>query len=374
MTMVKMKDGELFEKLGCRRSSRLSSPAVPAVLALGKGRIPELMPIEDVLESEGVDEDHEADDGELLCGLRPQCRVDLDHAPQRDSDLDLGLSLSPIVEETGLVAGEILELDGEVSSFVMDGQTSGDLLSSPSQVCSPNSSLLPLEPIVPLTFESAVGLEEKGMGIVCSVQGSQVVDPAGLVSSVMPVEMATVALTEMGEGSVSSVQGYPPSHVPVTVPVIVAEAQGGHQVQQVRAVGQGGDFQLGDSLLAGVGSDNIDTNAARGEPAWAHGASEGSGLRGGAGVSYASAASRFAPLTELDEDASEAERGALDDSDREGHRLSSSCVDTLLDVSEEMGIGRERASGGKMTGRGRGGRRGGGSTRGRGGRTRGRRP
>ncbi|GAB2275969.1 hypothetical protein Dimus_010714 [Dionaea muscipula] len=205
------------------------------------------------------DEDHEADGCEKLSCLRPR--------------------LSPILEETGLAAGEILELDGAASSLVMDGQTSGDLQSSPSQVCSPPSSLLPLEPNMTLSFESAVGLEEKGKGMVCSVQGSQVDDPARLNSPLLPLEMATEGLTEMGEGSVCSVQGYPPSHAPVTVPVVMAaEVQGGHQVQPLRAVGQGGDFHTGDPLMAGMGTDKFETTAARGELAWAHGASEGSGV------------------------------------------------------------------------------------------------
>ncbi|GAB2296344.1 hypothetical protein Dimus_030467 [Dionaea muscipula] len=81
--------------------------------------------------------------------------------------------------------------------------------------------------------------------------------------------------------------------------------------------------------------------------------------------------SRFAPLSELDEDASEDVCGAMGDSDREGHRLDSSCVDALLDAAEVTGDRRGSASG-KKPGRGRGGRRGGGSTRGRGAPARGR--
>ncbi|GAB2275970.1 hypothetical protein Dimus_010715 [Dionaea muscipula] len=38
LTMAKMKDDEVLEKLGCRRSGRLSSPEVPAASTLGNGR------------------------------------------------------------------------------------------------------------------------------------------------------------------------------------------------------------------------------------------------------------------------------------------------------------------------------------------------
>ncbi|GAB2278819.1 hypothetical protein Dimus_013493 [Dionaea muscipula] len=80
----------------------------------------------------------------------------------------------------------------------------------------------------------------------------------------------------------------------------------------------------------------------------------------------------FAPLTELDEDSLDDECGVMGDLDREGHQLASNCVNAMLDAAEVTGDGRESARGGKLTGRGRGGRRGGGSTRGRGGRARGR--
>ncbi|GAB2288119.1 hypothetical protein Dimus_022463 [Dionaea muscipula] len=95
--------------------------------------------------------------------------------------------------------------------------------------------------------------------------------------------------------------------------------------------------------------------------------------RSGGGYPEVGAASRFALLSELDEDSVEDEYGDRGDSDREGHRLASCCVEALFDASEVIGDGRETAIGGKMKGRKRGGRRGG-STCGRGGRSRGRGP
>ncbi|GAB2281355.1 hypothetical protein Dimus_015951 [Dionaea muscipula] len=55
LIMANVKDGEFQAKLGCRRSGRLSSPAISATAALGMGRSADLKPIEEVLESDSVD-------------------------------------------------------------------------------------------------------------------------------------------------------------------------------------------------------------------------------------------------------------------------------------------------------------------------------
>ncbi|GAB2302758.1 hypothetical protein Dimus_036752 [Dionaea muscipula] len=55
LAMANVKDGEFQAKLGCRRSGRLSSPAIFATAALGMGRSADLKPIEEVLESDSVD-------------------------------------------------------------------------------------------------------------------------------------------------------------------------------------------------------------------------------------------------------------------------------------------------------------------------------
>ncbi|GAB2278833.1 hypothetical protein Dimus_013507 [Dionaea muscipula] len=96
--------------------------------------------------------------------------------------------------------------------------------------------------------------------------------------------------------------------------------------------------------------------------------------RAGEGSPEGVAASQFAPLSKLVEASEEDEGGDRGESDREGHRTATRCVDAGMDASKVEGDGRVSERGGKMKGRGRGGWRGGGSTRGRGGRSRGRGP
>ncbi|GAB2301742.1 hypothetical protein Dimus_035767 [Dionaea muscipula] len=54
LTMALREDGELREKLSCRRSGRLSSPAFPAASDLGTVGALDLKPIEEELVSEVV--------------------------------------------------------------------------------------------------------------------------------------------------------------------------------------------------------------------------------------------------------------------------------------------------------------------------------
>ncbi|GAB2276075.1 hypothetical protein Dimus_010814 [Dionaea muscipula] len=65
LAMAKAKDGEFLAKFRCRWSGLLSSPAIHAVAALGKGRSTELKPIEEDLESEGVRDTDGADSVDL---------------------------------------------------------------------------------------------------------------------------------------------------------------------------------------------------------------------------------------------------------------------------------------------------------------------
>ncbi|GAB2278837.1 hypothetical protein Dimus_013511, partial [Dionaea muscipula] len=67
VTMAKREDGELREKMGCRRSGRLSSPAFSATsLILGTGGALDLKSIEEELESEVV---KDCDGGDLEAPL-----------------------------------------------------------------------------------------------------------------------------------------------------------------------------------------------------------------------------------------------------------------------------------------------------------------
>ncbi|GAB2302389.1 hypothetical protein Dimus_036403 [Dionaea muscipula] len=59
----------------------------------------------------------------------------------------------------------------------------------------------------------------------------------------------------------------------------------------------------------------------------------------GGGFPEMVAASRFAPLSELDEDYGADECGVRGDSDKDGHRIATSCVDAVIDASEEPGMG-----------------------------------
>ncbi|GAB2270700.1 hypothetical protein Dimus_005571 [Dionaea muscipula] len=86
LAMAKMMDGEFQEKLGCRRSGRLFSPAVPIVDAVGFGRSTDLKSIEEDVESEGAQDIHGADlvdlivdPVKLICGSAPQSVEDSDN-------------------------------------------------------------------------------------------------------------------------------------------------------------------------------------------------------------------------------------------------------------------------------------------------------
>ncbi|GAB2299469.1 hypothetical protein Dimus_033537 [Dionaea muscipula] len=74
-------------------------------------------------------------------------------------------------------------------------------------------------------------------------------------------------------------------------------------------------------------------------------------------------ASRFVTLSELDERATEDEGGCLGDSDLEGHRIATSCVDGLFDTVVDTGTGGRGSQTTKQSGRGRGRWRGRGGTR-----------
>ncbi|GAB2303806.1 hypothetical protein Dimus_037784 [Dionaea muscipula] len=76
----------------------------------------------------------------------------------------------------------------------------------------------------------------------------------------------------------------------------------------------------------------------------------------GAANQVGQVASRFAPLSEPDESVAEEEGCCLGDSDLEGHRISTSCVDRLFDIVVDTGPGGRRIQTAKQSGRGRGGR------------------
>ncbi|GAB2302459.1 hypothetical protein Dimus_036469, partial [Dionaea muscipula] len=203
---------------------------------------------------------------EKLSGLRPRRRVE--SGTRCESDLNLGLRLSPIVEATGCAMVELQGLDGVASPSVEEGQISGDLREPHSQVISSPSSLLPLEmPNLSCSLEPDGRLEEKGEGLFVSVQGPQLASPDVLFSPVMPVEMPIVSLTEKGEDCGCTLQGSPTHHVPVALPDgRTAEFQNGHGVNVLRTVRQVGDFNKVVPLMAGAGLGKVQSAGASGDP------------------------------------------------------------------------------------------------------------
>ncbi|GAB2276079.1 hypothetical protein Dimus_010818 [Dionaea muscipula] len=142
---AKMVDGEIREKLGCRRSGRLSSPAIPATAALGTGRSMDVKLIED--------------------GLKP---LEADLKPI-EGVLDLGCLLPSMAEETNLTTGESLEAlnpsccedDESVTRPMIFG-----LYQPPFQVGAISPSLLPLTRSAEImSCGSMIGEEEMGAGI-----------------------------------------------------------------------------------------------------------------------------------------------------------------------------------------------------------------
>ncbi|GAB2278836.1 hypothetical protein Dimus_013510 [Dionaea muscipula] len=366
LTMVKGVDGDFREKLGCRRSGRLSPPVLSVVSEMGTGSVPILKPIVEELEAEvlqdiidgdmevqanapeefgGCSEGHSDEDsdaaGELTRDSAVMCEGSGDPCL-------VPLTLLPLPEEAK-------ELDGDAIPLVVAGQTIGDAPESTFQVISYPSSLLPSEePKLSSGCLPAVRLEEKGEVLVCSLQGLPVDDPAGMRAEYSG-EQHTVQSMVMGDDQVLQSHEGHPKLAGEGMGSVMAEAVVAHT--QAEGIG----FTRADSVPG-----DLESHLAVAVP----------GVqvrRSGGGSPGVGTASRFAPLSEVDEDSVEEDCGVRGVLDREGHRLASSCVDALFDACEVIGDGPETAGGGKVKGRGRGGRRGG-STRGRGGRSRGRGP
>ncbi|GAB2294958.1 hypothetical protein Dimus_029148 [Dionaea muscipula] len=198
---------------------------------------------------------------EKLRCLRPRRGVDLAPRLSCDSDLDPGPHLSPIVEEMGLAAGELLDLGDDASLQVESGPTETD---SPSQVGSSAPSLLPLEiPVVMVCSEADAGLDEMGVGSVCSVQRN----------SVLPGTDCIVSVADLSR--------------------LTADVAGGElMVPSISVEGKAVAGQLGDNLTAGVRLKDLGqpsimavAHSSKGATSVAHSAEKGSGVGGGSGHS-----------------------------------------------------------------------------------------
>ncbi|GAB2278849.1 hypothetical protein Dimus_013523 [Dionaea muscipula] len=170
-----MVDGELREKIGRRRSGRLSSPAIPSTSALGSGRSLDVKLIED--RSNPLDDD-----------LKPI-----------EDSLDLGCLLPSIAEEVILTTGECVETltssccedDDPVTRPMLSG-----LIQLPVQVGAVSPSLMPLTRSDELrSFGSTIGEVELGVGI----DGPGSLDDG--LNSVQAMSMLQVPADELGDSS-----------------------------------------------------------------------------------------------------------------------------------------------------------------------------
>ncbi|GAB2271447.1 hypothetical protein Dimus_006284, partial [Dionaea muscipula] len=135
LAMAKVKDGDFRAMLGCRRSGRLSSPAIHEPAALGLGRSSDLKPIEEALESERV---WDTDDAVLVDLKLAHVDDDSDDSGvlMRDSALGDGVDDScplpaPLLPFTGEAMDEAgaHEGDGDAADAIsvqMPGAVSGE--------------------------------------------------------------------------------------------------------------------------------------------------------------------------------------------------------------------------------------------------------
>ncbi|GAB2278839.1 hypothetical protein Dimus_013513 [Dionaea muscipula] len=326
------------------------------------GSVPILQPIVDDLEAEFL---QDSDDGDLEVKVKvpvtfggcseglsvedSDATGDLIRAPSVMCDGSGDLCLLPLTVLP--LPEEAKEMEGDAIPLVGAGQSSGDLTESSSQVVPFPSSLLPLmEPSLSSVLLPAVGLEETREDVLCLLQGPPVANSAGMIAE-NSGDLPGVQSMLNGDERV------PDSHL--GNPMMAREKLGSFMAEDGVAHVQAEGLGLSKTdAVKGTVADSVSGVQVRSS---------------GGGSPEVRTASRFAPLSELDEDSVEDDCGDRGVLDREGHRLASSCVDALFDACEVIGDGPETARGGKMKGRGRGGRRGG-SMRGRGGRSRGRGP
>ncbi|GAB2292558.1 hypothetical protein Dimus_026794 [Dionaea muscipula] len=378
LAMAKVKDGEFRAMLGCRRSGRLSSPATHAPAALGKGRSTDLMPIEEDLESEGVrdtdgtvsvdlklaQQDDDSDDSGVL--LRAQVLGDGtdDSCPNPDPLLPftgeamdeagahgcVGDSLAAISEQVpAAVSGDIQVFSSLTEEPLVeavapggDGGSQTDTSALlPGDVFDDSQMRLTCTQVEPACLEdNPTGMANLGMNSSVVVGGER-----GQVGGDVPSPRLSAGLGDNGmmeSGQPGTVVEGVALRLPSTdgrqqrplMPAVSSYpvsgvGQDGHGGSEVFPVGCGEGVSLGD-----------------GDRALAE---EPTSRPGGGSLGFGDA-SRFAPLTKLDEDPVVDGSGDWRDLGHEGHRTASSCVDALLAVSEEDGDGGEGTRGGKKRG------------------------
>ncbi|GAB2288132.1 hypothetical protein Dimus_022476, partial [Dionaea muscipula] len=261
-------DGEMRDLLDCRRSRRFSPPVLPVSSEIDSVRAPLLSPVVETLDSEieGVAESRFGVD--LALASSPVIRASV----PRDSCCPVSSPSMPVVVET--VGGV-----GPQGGAVVDEE------------CGPGGPLTPTVVVNSSMVNSVSSPLLADLGLMADEVGDSQVDQSSSMEGVSVEEMrVTVATVMDGQGCLCSEQGCSLAHDPVTAPAVVnAVNQDGHHFQRLRTVGQGGDFQSGDPMMAGVGLGKFHKQAGDGEPVGTHGATEGIGVRGGSGPSYASA-------------------------------------------------------------------------------------
>ncbi|GAB2303334.1 hypothetical protein Dimus_037328, partial [Dionaea muscipula] len=309
VTKVTRVDDDFRGMIGCRRSGRLSAPACPASAVLGSGRSTDLKPIEEALASvggedidgdEGVDlllapvsgvsappsDDTSDDSGETLSCLHSRrCARD-------DARLDLRFELTSITEETILATVESGEArnssccDVSVTRPVISGRSL-----PPIQVVFDSHSLLPLPNSDEFLRggssieEDELGMEEMGKAVEISAQGFPEAGQAREFAVDSGVSGVQLLVTDGGQ--VHEVQQ--------AVPQLASSRQ--------KMVSEGFGKYLGSVKAVDVLGDLANPLA--------QAASKGSGDRGGAGISYASAVGsdrrsnvrlHYVPSVKLDDD------------------------------------------------------------------------
>ncbi|GAB2270695.1 hypothetical protein Dimus_005566, partial [Dionaea muscipula] len=412
LSVAKMADGELREKIGRRRSSRLSSPAIPASVALGTCRSVIVKPIDDDLDSVGLPSSDGADvvdlraasttvsggfdihsvvasddSGEMLiCSRSGRCA-------RAHAHVDLGSVMPAIEEEIDMATGQLAE--AQTSTCCDDSEPLTRPV--PPGLSLPPTLALPMSQ-VPVVVQGGVSsvlqCDDGGVkllsqvtevveaGTISPLCSAMVEEDSNVSSLLAPGEVAAKVLTVDGGSMAGTVLG-----VEQICCGTLGMGNGGAVSEEVRAasvaretlrsqptdglrqppssptVPESGVEGGGRSYAAAVRPDRRSDVRLQFVPSASHDDSEE--VWGSLPVGEAS---RFASLAVLDEDSLEDECGVFGDLDREGHRTASRCVDELLAVAEVTADGRDSDRGGKTQGRGRGGRRG----RGRGGRPRGR--
>ncbi|GAB2288092.1 hypothetical protein Dimus_022436 [Dionaea muscipula] len=192
LSMATVEDGELREKISCRRSGRLSSPAIPVPSALGTGLTPDFTPIDEALESDGL----QAEDGDVSVELMKEPASSsggTESIPGEDSEDFEDLMRAPslmggVSEDPCSVSGSLLPVLEEVMNGVgarggYGGQVAGVSPQSPAQMlsCPLSSSLVAdsLEDCSTVVRSSLVG---------DSVEDEEELDDSKVAGQQAPVE------------------------------------------------------------------------------------------------------------------------------------------------------------------------------------------